>query len=103
MTDFEHDPVTDEAAYHELQRFFTDVHHRMTERGSSPMRIALATRVSRNTLENYFTGVKKGSRFRITEDTARRLAGWAELDLKQYGFGLVPRRGFKREPNVGPH
>lgn len=96
--EFEHDPVTDEAAYQELRRFFTDVKRRMKEAGSSPLRIATATKVSRTTLEHYFSGVEKGQRFRISDDTARRLAGWAKLDLASYTFGRVPRNGWKRQP-----
>jgi|GEM_PF-4127224 len=97
MAEFEHDPVTDEGAYQELRRFFTDFRRRMTERGSSPMRIARATRVSRTTLEHYLDGIQKGRRFRISEDTARRLAGWAGLDLKTYQFARVPRNGWRKE------
>lgn len=92
---FEHDPVTDEKAYDELRRFFTDVRRRMAETGSSPFRIATATKLSRSTLEHYFSGIEKGHRFRISEDTARRLAGWANLDLNQYRFARVPRGGLR--------
>lgn len=93
MAAFEHDPVTDDSAYQELRRFFGDVRQRMDERGSSPMRIARATRVSRTTLEHYLSGIRDGRRFRISEDTARRLAGWADLDLTSYQFARVPRGG----------
>jgi hypothetical protein len=100
LTDFEHDPVTDEAAYQELRRFFHDLRKRMDETGSSPFHISLATRVSRSTLENYLTGVEKGGRFRISEDTARRLAGWAKLDLSGYQFARVPRGSMRRQTHV---
>jgi hypothetical protein len=98
LAPFEHDPVTDEAAYAELRRFFGDVSRHMNETGSSPYHIALATRVSRSTLENYLREVAKGQRFRISEDTAARLAGWAKLDLGNYTFARVPRGGMRRQP-----
>jgi DNA invertase Pin-like site-specific DNA recombinase len=98
LSPFEHDPVTDEAAYAELRRFFTDVSKHMQETGTSPFHIALATRVSRSTLENYLREVDKGQRFRISEDTAARLAGWARLDLSGYQFARVPRGGMRRQP-----
>lgn len=96
VAEFEHDPVTDDAAYQELRRFFSDLQFRMKETGSTPLRISRATRVSKTTLEHYLSGVEKGQRFRISEDTARRLAGWASLDLSQYQFARVPRRPMSR-------
>lgn len=97
MSDFEHDPVTDDAAYQELRRFFHDVRAEMKRTGASAMRIASATKVSSTTLQHYLQGVEKGQRFRISDDTARRLAGWAHLDLSSYQFARVPRNGLKRQ------
>jgi hypothetical protein len=95
---FEQDPVTDDVAYQELRRFFADVKQRMHEMGSSPLRISIATRVSRTTLEHYFAGLEKGDRFRVSDDTAKRLANWAKLNLSAYEFGRVPRTGWHRRP-----
>lgn len=103
MSEFEHDPVTDEAAYQELRRFLTDVREHMKRTGSSPMRIASATKVSSTTLQHYLQGVEKGNRFRISEDTARRLAGWANLDLASYQFARVPRNGLRRQQRPTVH
>lgn len=103
MAEFEHDPVTDEVAYQELRRFFADIRQRMDERGSTPLRIATATRVSRTTLQHYLDGIKTGRRFRISEDTARRLAGWANLDLHSYQFARVPRGGLRRRQEKVTH
>lgn len=77
----------------------------MKETGSSTMRISRATRVSSTTLEHYLTGVEKGQRFRISDDTARRLAGWAHLDVNSYQFMRVPRNGLRRQTQAAspPH
>lgn len=96
----ENDPVLDDAAYQEFRRFFTDVRQHMAQTGSSTFKLATATKLSRTTLDHYFATVEKGQRFRISDDVARRLAGWAKLNLENYRFARVPRGGLRRQAKV---
>jgi hypothetical protein len=98
--DVPNDPVLDDAAYQEFHRFFADVHQHMKLTGSSIFRLALATHLSRTTLDHYFADFEKGRRFRISEDVAGRLAGWADLKLTTYRFARVPRGGTRRQAKV---